>query len=304
MDIQASANGHPSKLLSRKMTTKMLTPVKDNWGLGPELSGLGADRRFGHDGVNEGFQSTMIAYVHKGNGVVVMTNGGGRRLASEIVRAIATDYGWTDLAARPVAEPRLSQAELKRYAGHYEAGGLSVDLNIRDDHLFGQTGGPSPEHLIAMTPTRFATETTGIVVEFDKAADGEVSGFRIVENGPPMIFKRTAIVKPDPFAFPIYVRGSMNDWGTSAALTKRDDGSLFGDLSLAAGDYQFKFGSTDWRTADFGVITSSQVKDRVQALPLVLHGGNIRVSISTAGTYRFELRPSGPDSASFTLNKV
>ena len=40
----------------------MLTPVQDNWGLGSALYTTGV-ARFGHDGVNEGFQSFTIAYV-------------------------------------------------------------------------------------------------------------------------------------------------------------------------------------------------------------------------------------------------
>lgn len=78
----------------------MLTEMKGNWGLGPALFGEGTARRFGHDGVNEGFQSTMIAYVERGDEIMVLTNGGqGRRLADEIVRAVAADYWWTELAA-------------------------------------------------------------------------------------------------------------------------------------------------------------------------------------------------------------
>lgn len=304
MDLQASANDHPSKLLSPKMTTMMLTPVKGDWGLGAELHGSGAVRRFGHDGVNEGFQSTMVAYVQKGDGVVVMTNGGGRRLADEIVRAVATDYGWAELASKPIVETQLPPDALARLAGHYEAGGLSVDLTIRDGHLFGQTGGPNPEHLIALTPRRFETEASGIVVEFQKAEDDKVSGFKIVENGPPMTFTRAAVVPSDPFASPLFLRGSMNEWGASAPLTKARDGSYFVDVPLAAGDYQFKFGSSDWRTADFGMITTSQLNERVEGLPLISHGGNIRLTIGTRGTYRFELKPTGSASATFTVRKV
>jgi CubicO group peptidase (beta-lactamase class C family) len=192
LDLQTSANGRRSKLLSLKMTDEMLTPVKNDWGLGAELSGTGAGQRFGHDGVNEGFQSRMMAYVHRGDGIIVMTNGGGRRLADEIIRAVAKDYGWTELASEPIVETQLSQEALASLAGRYDAGGVSVNLEIKDAHLVTRTGGPDLERLIALTPERFEADVSGIIIEFQKGPNGTVSGFRIVENGPPMSFTHAA----------------------------------------------------------------------------------------------------------------
>ena len=96
----------------------------------------------------------------------------------------------------------------------------------------------------------------------------------------------------------------MNDWSTSAPLTKAPKGSYFVDVSLAAGDYQFKFGSSDWRTADFGMITTSQLNEGVEGLPLIPHGGNIRLTIGTPGIYRFELKQTGPANATFAVTKL
>lgn len=302
MDIQASANGRPSKLLSPQMTAEMLTPVKGDWGLGPALFGAGPDRRFGHDGVNEGFQSTMVAYVQKGDGIVVMTNGGGKRLADEIVRAVATDYGWTELAGTPIVEAHLSQDALAHLVGRYEGSGMSAFLDLRDGHLFAQTGGPYPERLIALTPDRFKTEGSGIVVEFQRER-GRVSAFKIVEGGPPITFVRSTDAAADPFASPLFLRGSMNGWGTSLPLAKDSDGMFAVEMPLEAGDYQFKVGSADWQTADFGGVGTAPISGAVVALPLISHGGNIQLTIATPGTYRFELKPMGAN-ALLTLRRL
>lgn len=303
LDIQASANGRPSKILSPTMTAQMLTSVKGNWGLGPALFGAGADRRFGHDGVNEGFQSTMVGYVHKGSGIIVMTNGAGKRLADEIVRAVATDYGWNDLAVKPIVEASLSPAALTRLAGRYAGSGMSVYLDLRDGHLFAQTGGPEPERLIALAPKQFKTQVSGIVVEFQDGQDGGVKGFRILEGGPPIELARTADVASDPFASPLFLRGSMNGWNLSQPMTKTADGTLAVEMPLAAGDYQLKFASEDWQTAEFGSTGTTPINGVVSALPLIPHGANIRVTITTPGTYRFELKRAASNAA-FTLKKV
>jgi len=52
------------------------------------------------------------------------------------------------------------------------------------------------------------------------------------------------------------------------------------------------------------MVLSSQVDDAVKALPLIAHGGNIRLTIRASGTYRFELKPTGDGGAAFTLSKV
>lgn len=292
MDIQKSGGSKRARMLSPAMTKAMLTPVKGNWGLGPTLSGSGAESRFGHDGVNEGFQSTMIAYAEKGEGVVVLTNGAGKRLADEIVRAVATDYGWTELASKPVIEAAVPTSALVALAGPYEGGGLSVYLDFREGHLFAQTGGPQPERLIAISATRFKTSASGIVVEFDHDAAGKATAFRIVDGGPPITLDRVSRMVVDPLSVPLFVRGSMNGWGTSAPLTKSPDGSLTVDLALTAGEHQLKIGAEDWAIADYGLVGGTVIKEPAANLALILRGGNIRLSVAAPGTFRFTIVPN------------
>lgn len=194
IDLQASAAGRQGHRLSPAMARAMLRPVKDHWGLGVELY-TNAPERFGHDGVNEGFQSFMIAYAGKGDGIVALTNGGqGRRLIDEVVRAVATDYGWTDIAAPAVPEKQLPLAVLAKAAGRFEGGGLSVRLEARREGLFADAGAPSPERLAALSPTRFFSNALGVVIDFDAA----YTSFTIVEGGPPMRLVRTAAASAAP----------------------------------------------------------------------------------------------------------
>lgn len=294
LDIQASAAGRRGRRLSPAMTAEMLTPLAGSWGLGPALYGTDPGRRFGHDGVNEGFQSTMVAYVERGEGVIVLTNGDqGRRLADEIVRAVAADYGWTELASAPIVEATLGQDALARLVGLYEGGPLSVFLDLREGHLYAQTGGPAPERLVALSPTRFRTEVSGILIAFEDGPDGSVRGFRILEGGPPLTLLRAAAPAGWSETIPLFLRGSMNGWSTSIPLT-RDADTYWAEVDLEAGDYQFKLGSEDWRAADFGASGLDAIVDTVEARPLVPHGGNLRLTITRPGRYRFELRePAG-----------
>lgn len=189
IDLQASAAGKGGHRLSPAMTRLMMTPVKDNWGLGVAVYPEGAPR-FMHDGVNAGYESFMVSYIGKGDGIVALTNGGdGRRLMGEVIRAIATDYGWSDVAAPTTEEKTLSLAELSKAAGHFEGGDLKVDLEARSEGLFAKlVGGSMAERLIALSPTRFRSEGLGVTVEFAP----DFSSCTMIEGAPPMKMIRSA----------------------------------------------------------------------------------------------------------------
>ncbi|RXR07058.1 class A beta-lactamase-related serine hydrolase [Pseudoxanthomonas composti] len=182
MDLQASAKGKRGHRLSPAMTHRMLRPVKDNWGLGPFLYTDGP-LRFGHDGTNQGFQSLAVAYADRGEGVVVLTNGGqGRRLIDEIVRAVATDYGWPEIAAPAAQAKTLPLAVLYRAAGRFHGGGLDVVLEAKPDGLYANAGAPVAERLVTLSPTRFRAESIGVTVEFAP----DFSSATMIEGAPPM----------------------------------------------------------------------------------------------------------------------
>lgn len=190
IDLQASGAGEKGHRLSPAMTRAMMTPVKDNWGVGLALYRDGVPR-FGHDGVNPGFESFMAAYVGKGDGIVVLTNGGdGRRLINEVVRAVAADYGWPDIAVPATEAETLPLAQLSRAAGRFEGSGLNIDIDARPEGLFAKfVGAPASaaERLVALSPTRFRSEALGITVEFAP----DFSSFTFIDGGPPMKVVRT-----------------------------------------------------------------------------------------------------------------
>src|SRR3990167_2380189 len=53
----------------------------------------------------------------------------------------------------------------------------------------------------------------------------------------------------------VYVRGSLNGWGETDAMSYDGDGVYSVDITIAAGDYEFKVASADWSTVDFGSAT-------------------------------------------------
>lgn len=96
IEVQKSLAGASDKVLSVAMVRQMLTPGKNNQGLGPGVGGSGQHRYFTHGGANEGYRCNLMAY-NEGDGVVIMTNGdNGGQLASDLQRSVAHQYGWPD----------------------------------------------------------------------------------------------------------------------------------------------------------------------------------------------------------------
>lgn len=63
----------------------------------------------------------MIGYPERGQGIVVMANSdNGSELAMEVVRAVAAEYGWSDLVTSERAVTSLSEVSRAALIGAYD----------------------------------------------------------------------------------------------------------------------------------------------------------------------------------------
>jgi len=94
IEIALSKQGKSNLVLSQKMTEEMLTPVKDEVGLGLFLE-KDNPGQFGHNGADEGFQALLTMNAATGNGVAMMADSdNGISLMNAVLRRIAKEYGW------------------------------------------------------------------------------------------------------------------------------------------------------------------------------------------------------------------
>jgi CubicO group peptidase (beta-lactamase class C family) len=93
--LMNSYNGLPDQVLSQDMAIQMLSPQFEEWGLGLFLGDDGGDRfYFMHDGANDGYETVMVGYPQRGQGVVIMTNAdSGAALWQEILNSVSVEYG-------------------------------------------------------------------------------------------------------------------------------------------------------------------------------------------------------------------
>jgi CubicO group peptidase (beta-lactamase class C family) len=177
IEVERSLVGEANHVLSKEMTAQMLTRGMGDWGLGVEIGGSKDDPTFTHGGVNEGFESSFVAYQKGGDGAVVMTNAqDGGRLAGEVMRSIAAEYGWPDFKPKVVATVALDAKILAEYVGTYEVGpNFDIVIAVMDGHLVASAMGQGEEEVIAESTTKFMVPGVGAEFEFHPDAQGKVT---------------------------------------------------------------------------------------------------------------------------------
>jgi CubicO group peptidase (beta-lactamase class C family) len=99
-----------------------------------------------------------------------------------------------------------------------------------------------------------------------------------------------------------YLRGSMNDWNTSAPMQALATGEYRAQIALAKGKHEFKIGSADWGAVDFGGTPDARAVVG-ESLSLAMTGGNIEFVAAEAGMYRFTLTADNPLAPSLRIEK-
>jgi len=93
MHMQAIMAGKKDGIIKKTTVESMFTKHQKNWGLGPAMSEVNNQLVFGHGGKNLGFTNKFKAFVNKGEGMIVMSNGdNGRSINQEIMRSISKHY--------------------------------------------------------------------------------------------------------------------------------------------------------------------------------------------------------------------
>lgn len=120
IEIQQILADEKDGLLSKETVGKMLTKHKNNWGLGPSLVWEGDSLRFQHGGKNAGFTNNMIAFAHRGEAYIVMTNAdNGGPLIREILRSISAYYDLNFSKPRVVSLASPGTYNLDSLVGKY-----------------------------------------------------------------------------------------------------------------------------------------------------------------------------------------
>jgi tetratricopeptide (TPR) repeat protein len=184
--MQNSLRGAGGGVLRPETAQEMITPVMEEAGLGFFLEDRGGAVWFQHGGADEGFQALLLASSEGGRGIAVMANSdNGGAIAREILRAVALEYGWDGFLEPAVEAVRLPRSELQDYAGRYRIGPAQVaSISVSEEYLsVRSTLEDFTSRLTPIGADEFVSDELGARVQFNRSADGVVTGLEVV--GPP-----------------------------------------------------------------------------------------------------------------------
>jgi CubicO group peptidase (beta-lactamase class C family) len=179
IEMQLSLQGKSNKVLSKEMTTTMLTPYIDKRAaLGVFIDTKGDQKYFQHDGANEGFRSMFLGSFENGYGVIVMVNSDNGNIITEIVNSVAKVYGWKDFYKPTIKkEVKIPVEKLKTYEGTYKLGNIQIKTAVQNDQLIYTQNGANPITLY------FTSDTECFIFEVPAEFEFKPGVMVIKQNG-------------------------------------------------------------------------------------------------------------------------
>ncbi len=188
IELQNSLAGKSNRVLSKSMTTQMLSKQFQNWGLGASVSLLGQTIEFSHGGSDEGFEAYWVGF-SDGRGAAVMTNGDrGSALAMEVLRSIAREYGWPDLQPKEKVVATVDPKIYESYSGDYELKvnpTLTVILTVSTEggKLFVQQNAGAKREWLPASETEYFSLASGNTLRFSRDEQGRTNELTIFQDG-------------------------------------------------------------------------------------------------------------------------
>jgi CubicO group peptidase (beta-lactamase class C family) len=185
IDIQKTLKGESSKVLSKEMAMRMVTPVKNekSIGLGIFMEDHDGEIYFGHGGWDEGFSSNLIAHRDKGYGVVVLTNSNHPAFIDELIRSVARVYAWDNYTTNYNKMP-IDPLLFSSITGRYSNGGDGlISITREGDKLFFKNlRADSPTELFRITDSTYLTMYENTPMQFKPGPDGSVKMIRYADR--------------------------------------------------------------------------------------------------------------------------
>lgn len=95
-EVMLAYTGRSDTVITQDLAVEMLTPVDAGYALGLGVTDDGANRLHAiHEGGNEGYETLLVLYPERGEGVVFMTNSdNGLDLAWDLVDSLSLHFKW------------------------------------------------------------------------------------------------------------------------------------------------------------------------------------------------------------------
>ena len=182
IEVQLSLRGKSNKVLSKKMTKKMLKPYRNkSAALGFFIVKKNGTKYFSHNASNQGFSGVYYGSFKGGNGLAIVVNSdNGNDLIQEIVKSITNTYKWKGFytGEKVVIKKSvvLSPDLIEKYVGAYRQKNAVTSITKKEDGLYYQAGKRQWRIHFDSDTTFFSRESLSDKT-FHCDRDGNVTGF-------------------------------------------------------------------------------------------------------------------------------
>ena len=188
--LQHSLEGKEG-FLKRETAEAMITPplAGSDYGLGIGVKGEGEKLSLGHNGSNAGFRCAFVAYPRTGRGAIVMTNSdNGDALASEVLRALAHEYGWPDYQIEEKVAVPLGPVAFDFFVGRYDRESTVLTFSREGNHFYLRATDQPRREIFASSDHDFFLLNSAETYTFERDAAGNVT--HLIRRAPsPQIFQ-------------------------------------------------------------------------------------------------------------------
>jgi CubicO group peptidase (beta-lactamase class C family) len=180
-----------NKLLSDASKKLMLTPVKNNYGLGWEIEQAKGRTLISHSGSIDGYLSNYMRFPDQDVCIIFLSNyfqSKGSQICKALT-AIVFNESYQVPKERKVV--MLDEAVYKSYTGQYQMEkGPSLLIVFEDGKLKGKLGNQPYFEMLSEAETKFFIKGMDGDVEFVKEENQNVTGVNLSNNGKVLNFKR------------------------------------------------------------------------------------------------------------------
>ncbi|MES2320115.1 MAG: serine hydrolase [Pseudomonadota bacterium] len=289
------------RLLKPESLRIMTTAFKDGSGFGL-FSGLDKrGPRLSHGGAIEGFSTYAVHYPVQQLDVIILSNSEGFPAEAMALRLAAVANGEPVVMNGERRAMSPTPAILDKHVGRYAGENHQLWIKRQGDHLLARQDG-RPWLAIAAESNanyfyreideqlRFKTNAQGsVVAAIWHRSDGDTDMLRLPEQ------------LPDYAKQPIYVRGSMNDWGVQNKMAPKNPHSFEVSIFLAKGRHEFKIGSEDFKAIDLGGTDRQLTAANGASKLLETEGDNLHMNVPKDQTYVFTLDASVPTAPTISV---
>ena len=184
IETQLSYQGKSNKILSKTMTTTMLTPYLDGESaLGVFVKENAGVKYFGHDAGNQGFSGAYYGSFENGNGVAVLINSENSGILMEVINSVIETYDWKGFEKKKTKTfVSVPDDILQKYIGVYEATDLDGKTIAKGtiekkDNCYYWVSNEVKRKMYFSSATEFFNMETPTEKTFYTNAKGAVDGF-------------------------------------------------------------------------------------------------------------------------------